>query len=226
MKIVRVVFFLVIAIASRAQECDILTLDEEIQITQNIALVTTGGFLGDSVVVNVIKKWKGNIDADQFFIGKETLFSDYIAFDTAKTYMLFWYDSLPVNKCSRTSLYKFSHFEYLLDLKFNGGQVVDVLAYDSLKYRKTNIFTTVEGKVYDQSKGEYAFYNLQSQTVEPFKKLPQETSLYRPVRYYEVDSNITTSSKKYAKVFAVGKSHKIIPIDNKLKKEVLVGIYK
>ena len=215
-------FFLV----SKAQDCETLTLDQEIQLTQNIALITIGGFLNDSIEVNVIKKWKGDSILNRFLISKETLFSDYILFDTSKTYMMFWYNNLPVNKCSRTSLYKFVHFEYHLDLKFNGGEVVDVLTYDSLKYNKSNIFKTVTGVQYDQSEANYAFYNLASQTIEPFNKLPKETSKYSPIRYYEVDSNIKTSSTTFVKVFAVSKFHKEISVTNKLKKEVLIGIYK
>jgi len=212
--------------SGKAQDCEMSTLDQEIQLTQSIALVQTGDYVGDSVEVSVIKKWKGDSILNHFLVLKETLFSDYILFDTAKTYMLFWYNDLPVNKCSRTSQYKFVHFEYLLNIKFNGGEVVDVVTYDSLKYHKSNIFKTVEGKEYDESKANYAFYDLQSNTLQPFKKLPKETSYYHPVRFYEVDSNIKTSSTTFVKVFAVGKSHDIIPITNKVKKDVLIGIYK
>tara|TARA_B110000211_G_C14048309_1_gene540036 strand:- start:1020 stop:1700 length:681 start_codon:yes stop_codon:yes gene_type:complete len=213
-------------LSSEAQKCETLTLDQEIQLTQNIALVTIGGIVNDSIEVNVIKKWKGDSILNSFLISKETLFSDYILFDSSKTYMMFWYNNLPVNKCSRTSQYKYVHFEYHLDIKFNGGKVVDVLTYDSLKYNKNNIFKTVKGVQYDQSEGNYAFYNLTSQTIQPFNKLPKETSKYNPIRYYEVDSNIKTSSTTYIKVFAVGKSSKEIAVTNKIKKEVLIGIYK
>jgi hypothetical protein len=212
--------------STKAQNCEMLTLDQEIQLTQNIALVTIGAVVGDSIEVNVIKKWKGDSISNNFFVAKETLFSDYILFNSSKTYMLFWYDNLPVNKCSRTSQYKYVHFEYHLDIKFNEGEVINILAYDSLKYKKANIFRTINGVQYDQSKGNYAYYDLTSGIVKPFSKLPKETSHYTPIRYYEVDSNIKTSSTTFVKVFAVSKSHKAISVTNKVKKEVLLEIYK
>jgi hypothetical protein len=213
-------------ISAKAQNCDVLTLDQEIQLTQNIALVRTGNYVGDSIEVSVIKKWKGDSISDHFLVLKETLFSDYILFDSIQTYMLFWYNNLPVNKCSRTSEYKFVHFEYLLDIKFNGGELLDIITYDSIKYRKYNIFTTVKGKQYDRSKANYSFYDLQSNSVQPFEKLPKETSYHYPIRFYEVDSNIKTFSTTFVKVFAVDKSNEVLPVTNKIKKDVLIGIYK
>jgi hypothetical protein len=123
-------------------------------------------------------------------------------------------------------MYKYVHFEYHLDLKFNGGEVIDVMVYDSLKNQKNNFFKTISGVEYDQSSASYAFYDIESRTIKPFNKLPKETSKYNPIRYYEVDSNIKTSTTTFVKVFAVSKSHKVLTVTNKVKKEVLLGIYK
>jgi hypothetical protein len=78
-----IVFF--ISASANAQDCEVLTLDQEIQLTQNIALVTVGGIIRDSIEVNVVKKWKGDSINNQFLVAKETLFSDYILFDSSKT---------------------------------------------------------------------------------------------------------------------------------------------
>ena len=226
MRSILVIITFTFFLTSKAKDCDVLTLEQEIHLTQNIALVTVGGFFNDSIELKVVKKWKGDSILNSFLVSKETLFSDYILFDPSKTYILFWYNKSPVNKCSRTAQYKYVHYEYHLDTEFDGGEIIDRLTYDSLQYNKNNIFKTVAGVKYDQSDTSYAFYDLASQTVKPFNELPKETSKYNPIHYYEVDSNLKTSYTTFVKVFAVSKSNKELFLTNKIKKQVLIGIFK
>lgn len=208
-----------------AQKCEELTLKQEVQMTENIALISTSKIIKDSISVEVIKKWKGDSIPDHFKLYKEAFDSEYFVLDSGKTYLLFWYHGLSIDRCSRSSNFKYVHFEYQLDDLYQGGETVNVLLYDSLKHEKNNVFTTVDGNTYDQSKGEYAFYDLEDQLIKDFEKLPKDISWYYPIRYYEIDSNIQTSVKLYEKVFAVSKTHKPIQITNKVKKEVLIGVY-
>ena len=55
-------------LTSEAKDCDVLTLEQEIHLTQNIALVTVGGFFNDSIELRVVKKWKGDSILNSFFI--------------------------------------------------------------------------------------------------------------------------------------------------------------
>lgn len=208
-----------------AQDCEELTLKQEVQMTENIALVSASDVIGDSIQVDVVKKWKGDSIPDHFLLYKEAFDSEYFVLDSGKTYLLFWYHGLSIDRCSRSSDFKYVHFEYELDELFQNGETVNVLNYDSLKHRKNNVFKTVEGRWYDRSKGTYAFFDLEDRMIKSFEKLPKDISWYYPIRYYEVDSNIQTSSKTYEKVFAVSKTHRRIQLTNKIKKEVLIGVY-
>lgn len=222
-----VLLFLVVLFHLEAftQDCEILTIDQEVQLTENIALVHTRGFFGDSVKVEVLKKWKGDSIPDTFYLLKEDPVSSNYYLDSSKTYMLFWYHGLAIDRCSRSSEYKFVHFEYALDNKYPQAQTKKVLAYDSLKYNKENVFYSNTGVRYDQSKGVYAYYDMESKSILPFEKLPKETSIFYPLRYTEVDSKVETSAVVYDKVFAVYKSRTELEVTNKVKKEVLTSLY-
>lgn len=208
-----------------AQDCEELTLKQEVQMTENIALVSAGKVTNDSIEIEVIKKWKGDSILSYFNLYKEAFDSEYFVLDSGKTYLLFWYHDLSIDRCSRSSDYKYVHFEYELDEIFHNGETINVLAYDSLKHNKNNVFKTVEGKKYDRSKGTYAFFDLEDRMIKDFDKLPKDISWYYPIRYYEVDSNIQTATKTFERVFAVSKTHSPVQLTNKIKKEVLMGIY-
>ena len=65
MRSILVIIILTFFLTSEAKECDVLTLEQEIHLTQNIALVTVGGFFNDSIELRVVKKWKGDSILDR-----------------------------------------------------------------------------------------------------------------------------------------------------------------
>ena len=64
--------------------------------------------------------------------------------DTGKTYILFWFNGLSIDRCSRSSDFRYAHFEYELDLLGSKYKVENVLLYDSIQYRKQITVTTSE----------------------------------------------------------------------------------
>lgn len=225
MKIFFSCFLSILSLCAFSQECEELTIEQEVLITENIALVQTSSIIGDSIHVQVIKKWKGDSVASSFWFKRESVTSKYLRLDSNQVYVLFWYNGLPIDRCSRSAKYKYIHFEYQLDKLYSGAVVTNVLAYDSIIYRRENIFIAQSGEEFDQSKGEYAFYDAEEGVLKDYNELPKETSYFYPVRFYIVDRNIETARKKYEVVFVVSKSHQELIIDNELKKTVLLGVY-
>lgn len=220
-----VAIFLSLGLSGVAQNCDISPLDKEIYMTENIALVTTGEVRNDSVSVSVVKKWKGDSVPAHFMIKQEGILSKYFRLDSGKTYMLFWFHGFGVDRCSRTAEFKYTHFEYKLDELLKGGELINKSAYDSLTYAKANIFKTTSGQLFDRTKGNYAFYDVNAGELKEWDELPKETSYLFPLRYYIVDNNIKTASTTYDVVFAVDKSDVPLVIDNDLKKDAIKACY-
>ena len=220
-------FFIVIwAGVSRSQKCEDLTLEQEVYMSENIALVQSIGVIGDSVQLQVLKKWKGDSISNQFSLLQESVTSKYFRLDSGKTYLLLWYHGFSIDRCSRTSDYKYVHFEYLLDELFKTHEYVNVPIYDSLKYRKKNVLKTVSGQEFDVKKGKYAFYDIESGEINAFNELPKETSFYYPRRFYIIDTKVETASFIYHVVFAMSKSHQKEIISNDLKKRALQSLFK
>ena len=88
------IFFLIFyaSIPIKAQ-CESVTLQQEFEMTQNIAIVHAKEIQGDSILVEVVKKWKGDS------IGKFVKFEikefnlETFRLDTGKTYILFWFNA-------------------------------------------------------------------------------------------------------------------------------------
>lgn len=217
-------FLLCISLISRSQ-CEDLSLKQEAAMTENIAIVKAIEINKDSVSVEVVKKWKGDSIADLVKFELEDALSKDFRVDTGKTYMLFWYNDLDVDRCSRSSEYKYVHFEYELDDILPKYKVVNVPLYDTIQYQRRNTFM-VEGKRYDIKKGKYAFYDVSSGEKKAFSELPKETSSYYPLRFYVVDKNVETANKKYDLVFAVVKSHNEFELTKAVKKKALQSLFK
>ena len=227
MKIILHTFLLtLISLAINAQ-CDNYSLKQEVLMTQNIALVKGQKIIGDSVIVEVFKKWKGD-SIDKFVKFKlEDPASKYFRIDTGKNYMLFWFNKMSIDRCSRSSEFKFSHFEYELDELLSNYKVKNVLAYDSVQYNKRNKFISYkEGLEYDLQKGKYAFYDVDIGKVVPFNDLPKELSYITPRRFYVVDKNVETAITKYDVVFAVILENKELILSKELKKRALQACFK
>lgn len=225
MKIIFSLLLLITSFSSFSQECEELTIEQEVLITENVALVQTSQIIGDSIFVHIVKKWKGDSISNSFWMKREAITSKYLRLDSNQIYVLFWYNDLPIDRCSRSAKYKYIHFEYQLDQLYGNAKINNVPAYDSILYRRNNIFVTEKGEEFDRSKGVYAFYDVEAGVLKDFSALPKETSYFYPVRFYEIDRNIETARKKYDVVFAVSKAHKELIIDNELKKTVLLGVY-
>ncbi len=141
--------------------------------------------------------------------------------------MLFWFNKMSIDRCSRSSEFKFSHFEYELDELLSNYKVKNVLAYDSVQYNKRNKFISYkEGLEYDLQKGKYAFYDVDIGKVVPFNDLPKELSYITPRRFYVVDKNVETAITKYDVVFAVILENKELILSKELKKRALQACFK
>jgi hypothetical protein len=219
-------FILIWAGVAKSQKCEDLTLEEEVYMSENIALVQGVSVVGDSVQLQVLKKWKGDSISNRFSLLQEPVTSKSFRLDSGKTYLLLWYHGFSIDRCSRTSDYKYVHFEFLLDELFKKHEFVNVPMYDSLKYKKDNILKTVSGQEFDVKKGKYAFYDLESGEVKAFDELPKETSFYYPRRFYIIDTKVETASVTYDVVFAMGKSHQEEVISTDLKKKALQALFK
>lgn len=227
MKSKLLLFALLISVFSlKAQNCEDLSIEQEVYMTENIALVKSHQVVGDSVALEVIKKWKGDSVPDFFKLKQAELLSKHFRLDSNKTYLLFWYHNLGIDRCSRTAEFKYSHFEYKLDELFKDFEIKNVTEYDSILYKKRNVFQTVSGTKFDQKKGVYAFYDIESGEVKAFDELPKEVSYFYPRRFYIIDKQVKTATKTYDIVFAVSNTHEAAVITNDLKKAALKGLFK
>lgn len=219
-------FAMLITAVVKSQDCEDLSIEQEVYMTENIALVKSHKVIGDSVELEVIKKWKGDSIPQFFKMKQAALLSKHFRLDSNKTYLLFWYHNLAIERCSRTAEFKYSHFEYKLDELFKSFTVVNVTQYDSILYKKRNVFSTVSGAEFDQKKGVYAFYDIASGEVKSFSELPKEVSYFYPRRFYIIDKQVKTATKTYDIVFAVSNTHDAPEITNELKKAALKGLFK
>lgn len=225
MKKIILLIFITVGLSVLAQDCEIQSIEDEMMMTENIALVTTDSLIGDSLLISVVKKWKGDSIPKQFKIKQAGIVSKYYRLDTGKVYMLFWFHGFGIDPCSRTSEYKYTYFEFQLNKMFDQGEVVDVSRYDSIVYQRKNIFKTQDGKLFDRTKGNYAFYDVEANQVLPWEKLPKETSFLYPVQYYFIEGNLETAKQKYDAVIAVYKSDKPLQITQELKKNAIKACF-
>ena len=227
MKIVFCTFIFTLLSLAISAQCEDYSLKQEILMTQNIALVKGQKIIGDSVVVEVVKKWKGDSIGKFVKLKLEDPASKYFRVDTGKNYMLFWYNKMSIDRCSRSSEFKFSHFEYELDELLSDYKVKNIPVYDSVQYNKRNKFISFKEELeYDIQKGKYAFYDVNLGKVVPFKNLPKELSHINPRRFYVVDKNVETAITKYDVVFAVLLDSKELIITKELKKRALQACFK
>lgn len=216
-------FFFLFSSSAKAQ-CESISLLQEFQMTQNIALVKGFELRKDSIIVEVLKKWKGDS------IGKFVAFkiqefnSEYFKLDTGKTYILFWFNNLSIDRCSRSSDFRYAHFEYELDRMYSEYIVKNVLLYDSILYKKKYIFEA-GGQEFDVQKGKYAFYDVHTSSLKSFKDLPKDLSFRNKRKFYIIDKNIETAKHKYDVVFALIVDRKELQITKSLKKKVLLSLY-
>lgn len=227
MKTIFFIFFTTILNTNINAQCDDYTLKQEIVMTQNIALVRGNKIIGDSVEVEILKKWKGDSIEELVKFKLENVVSKYFRVDTGKNYMLFWYNNTAIDRCSRSSEYKLAHFERELDELLPAYKVGNSSLYDSIQYKKRNKFMSYkEGLEYNIQKGKYAFYDVELGKVVPFKDLPKELSCFNPRRFYVIDKNVETAITKYDVVFAVAVSNKELIISKDLKKRALQACFK
>ena len=227
MKIILHTFLLTLLSSAINAQCDNYSLKQEVLMTQNIALVKGRNIIGDSVVVEVVKKWKGDSIGKFVKFKLEDPASKYFRVDTGKIYMLFWFNGMSVDRCSRSSEYKFAHFEYELDELLSNYKVKNALIYDSVQYYKRNKFISYkEGLEYDIQNGKYAFYDVNIGKVVPFNNLPKELSYINPRRFYVIDRNVETAITKYDVVFAVLVAQKELILSKDLKKRAIQACFK
>ena len=223
----KVLIYLLIFYASipvQAQ-CESITLKQEFEMTQNIAIVHAKKIQGDSILVEVAKKWKGDSVGNFVKFERKEFNSEYFRLDTGKSYILFWFNGLSIDRCSRSSNFRYAHFEYELDLLYSKYKVENVLLYDSIQYQKNNIFQA-GGQTFDVKKGKYAFYDIQTGSLKSFKDLPKDLSYRSKRRFYIIDKNVETAKHKYDIVFALIVDQKALNITRGLKKKVLSSLYK
>lgn len=206
-------------------QCDDLTLKQEVEMTENIAIVQGLSIKGDSVFVEVIKKWKGDSIGKYLQFKLENVLSENYRIDTGKTYILFWYNGISVDPCSRSSEFKYAHFEYELNALFEDYKVENVYKYDSIQYNKSNIFQS-DTLIYDNGKGNYAFYHVEENELKSFSDLPKPLSRFKQRKFYVIDENIETTKKKYDVVFAVIVSNEKPEITTDFKKKALQSLFK
>lgn len=205
-------------------QCEDISLKEELAMTENVAIVIGKEVVGDSVTIELIKKWKGDSIGQFLKLKYQTGLGQEFRVDTGKVYMLFWYSGFDIDRCSRSSEFKMAHFEYQLDEEIKNYKVLNVPMYDSIQYEKRNIFY-YEGQKFDSKKGLYAFYDLDAEKLKSFENLPAETSNFYPRRFYLIDKNIETAKKTYELVFAVSKSHQSRIITKAQKKKILQSLF-
>lgn len=218
------ILFFLIATNTFAQ-CEDLSLEQEVSMTENVAIVQGLEVIGDSIQIEVIKKWKGDSISQFEMLKYQSGLEQEFRVDSGKVYMLFWYNGLDIDRCSRSSEFKMAHFEYLLDEQLKAYKVLNVPLYDSIQYEKRNVFFC-EGRRFDNKKGKFAFYDIDAGELKLFEKLPVETSSYYPKRFYVIDKNVQTAKKKYDIVFGVSKSHLPLKISNGQRKKILQSLYK
>jgi hypothetical protein len=227
MKTIFFVFLVTILSIKINAQCDDYSLKQESVMTQNIALVKGGAIIGDSVVVEILKKWKGDSIHKYVKFKLENAVSKYFRVDTGKNYMLFWYNGMAIDRCSRSSEFKLVHFEEELDDLLPLNKVQNSSLYDSIKYNRRNKFISYkEGVEYNIQKGKYAFYDMELGKVVPFKSLPKELSSYYPRRFYFIDKNVETAVKTYDAVFAVLIANKELIVSKELRKRALQACFK
>ena len=224
MQIILCLFALLLSSLSLRAQCESITLYQEFQMTENIALVQVREIQKDSVIVEVLKKWKGDSNAKFIKFKNQEFNSEYFKLDTGKSYILFWFDGLEIDRCSRSSDFKYVHFEYELDRLFKQYEVQNVLLYDSILYNKKYIFEA-GGQKFDVQKGKYAFYDVQTSSLRPFKDLPKDLSTRNKRKFYIIDKNIETAKAKYDIVFAMVVNRKDLQISQSLKKKVIFSLY-
>jgi hypothetical protein len=134
------------------------------------------------------------------------------------------FDGLSIDRCSRSSDFKYVHFEYELDRLYKKYKVQNVLLYDSISYNKKYIFEA-GGQKFDVQKGTYAFYDVQTSSLRPFKDLPKDLSTRNKRKFYIIDKNIETAKVKYDIVFAMIVDRKNLQISQSLKKKVIFSLY-
>jgi len=212
------------SISVKAQ-CESITLKQEFEMTQNIAIVHAKKIQGDSILVEVAKKWKGDSIGNFVKFERKEFNSEYFRLDTGKSYILFWFNGLSIDRCSRSSNFRYAHFEYELDLLYSKYKVENVLLYDSIQYQKNNIFQA-GGQTFDVKNGKYAFYDIQTGSLKSFKDLPKDLSYRSKRRFYIIDKNVETAKHKYDVVFALVVDQKALNITRGLKKKILSSLYK
>ena len=114
------IYFLIFytSISVKAQ-CESITLKQEFEMTQNIAIVHAKKIQDDSILVEVAKKWKGDSVGSFVKFERKEFNSEYFRLDTGKSYILFWFNGLSIDRCSRSSNFRYAHFEYELDFLKN-----------------------------------------------------------------------------------------------------------
>ena len=95
MKIILCLFALLLSSLSLRAQCESITLYQEFQMTENIALVQGREIQKDSVIVEVLKKWKGDSNAKFIKFKNQEFNSEYFKLDTGKSYILFCWGILP-----------------------------------------------------------------------------------------------------------------------------------
>jgi hypothetical protein len=206
-------------------QCDAFTLKEEFEMTQNIAIVHGRELQGDSILVEVVKKWKGDSVGKLVKFKLQEFNTAYFRLDTGKVYILFWFNGLNIDRCSRSSDFRFTHFEYELDRLNSKYKVENVLLYDSILYKKKNVFKA-GGQTFDIKKGKYAFFDVNSGGLKPFQDLPKDLSTRNKRKFYIIDKNVETAKSKFDIVFALIVDHKDFHITTGFKKKVLLTLYK
>ena len=221
------VFLMGILFSRLIAQCENYSLKQEVLMTQNIALVQGMQVIDDSVEVHIIKKWKGNSYGDGFKFKIEPIGSQYFRIDSGRNYLLFWFDSLQIDPCSRSAEYKHAHYEKELDEILSKNVVLSPQIYDSLNYIKRNVFKSYRENVqYDIQQGKFAFYDVRIDKLVPFKDLPKELSYFNPRRFYVIDKNIETAHTTYDAVFAVLLGKKELILTKELKKKALQACFK
>jgi len=224
MKIILSLFWFFLCSISLRAQCESITLHQEFQMTENIALVQGREIQKDSVIVEVLKKWKGDFNSKFIKFKNQEFNSEYFRLDTGKSYILFWYDGLSIDRCSRSSDFQYVHFEYELDRQYKKYKVQNVLLYDSISYNKKYIFEA-GGQKFDVQKGNYAFYDVQTSRLRPFKDLPKDLSTRNKRKFYIIDTNIQTAETKYDIVFAIIVDRNDLQISQSLKKRVISSLF-
>lgn len=217
------VFIFLFSLSSNAQ-CESLTLRQEFELTQNIAIVKGHELKNDSIIVEVLKKWKGDSIGKFVTFKTQEFNTKYFKLDTGRFYILFWFNGLSIDRCSRSSDFRYAHFESELDRMYNKYIVKNVLLYDSILYKKNYIFEA-GGQKFDIQKGHYAFYDIQTSSLKSFKDLPKDLSFRKKKKFYIIDKNIVTAKQKYDIVFALIVDRKELQITKSLKKKVLSTLY-